>query len=138
MVWAKGLGCREALASALQATAHVDAILGFSLHPEKCQFFAKQSQKKVLHDLMRERGFDWDVVCAFKLLGLSYNLTKRKFTPVDDKVRALVLRRLDKVQLPKVPCRAKTKSIFSVELVCICWGVAFSIQDHTGQVATGH
>ncbi|CAE7714814.1 Pol, partial [Symbiodinium sp. KB8] len=102
----------EVVASALEATAEVDEACGFRLNLSKCEGFATGvAKQRTLRRTLQERQLDWPVSGRFKLLGVVYNLTRRRRTPLNEKAAAKVLKRLTRVKLLSLDWHKKRRII---------------------------
>ena len=100
---------------ALQATAEVDAACGLQLNRRKCAGFAKGlAQQRVLKQALGDIQLDWEVSGKFRLLGVSYNLTRHRRTPANEKAAVVALKRLSKIRILNLPWHKKKRIIRSL------------------------
>ncbi|CAL1126369.1 unnamed protein product [Cladocopium goreaui] len=98
-VWALGNNGQQRV-DALVCTQQIDQAMGFSFHADKCELFATGKPScTILKAAAVNSGFHWPVVGSFKLLGVQYNLSRRKFTPLADRLRNQVLQRLARIRI---------------------------------------
>ena len=123
-VWALGNNGQQRVVDALFCTQQIDLAMGFSFHADKCELFATGKPScTILKAAAVNSGFHWPVVGSFKLLGVQYNLSRRKFTPLADRLRNHVLQRLARIRITRLPFRTKIRAIRALVL---------SLFSHTG------
>ena len=123
-VWALGNNGQQRVVDALVCTQQIDLAMGFSFHADKCELFATGKPScTILKAAAVNSGFHWPVVGSFKLLGVQYNLSRRKFTPLADRLRNHVLQRLARIRITRLPFRTKIRAIRALVL---------SLFSHTG------
>ncbi|CAE8687780.1 unnamed protein product, partial [Polarella glacialis] len=94
-LWVESNAPDVELETALDKAAQVDAAMGLELRPDKGELFATANKgRKNLHELSRRVG---PVREHFKLLGLRYNTTNGKRTPVEARAVAIVAARLRRI-----------------------------------------
>ena len=125
-LWAQEL---EPLQRSLEASNEVDEALGLTLNQAKCELFVKASRHKhaAARDWNETSGRRWKVSKAFKLLGVHYNLSKARRTPLDAKVIEKVQARLRRLRLATRKQARKRKLVGSLIL---------SLFTHTGPWTT--
>lgn len=117
------------LRAAVDASAHIDAAMGFKLNASKCEFFYKCSrlQLQSFKSWNVCSGRQWCVTKQFKLLGIHYNATKARRVPIDSRVIAKVQARLRRLRTASRKHRHKRKLVKSLVL---------SLFTHTGPWTT--
>ena len=123
-VWALGNNGQQRVVDAWVCTQQIDLTMGFSFHADKCELFATGKPScTILKAAAVNSSFHWPVVGSFKLLGVQYNLSRRKFTPLADRLRNHVLQRLARIRITRLPFRTKNRAIRALVL---------SLFSHTG------
>ena len=116
-VWALGNNGHHRVVEALICTQQTDEAMGFSLRGDKCELFAAgKSSCNLLQTAAGNSGFHWLVVVSFKLLGVQYNLSRRRFTPLTGRLRNQVLHRLSRICVTRLLSRSKQ----FVHWCCLC------------------
>ena len=96
-MWDTGHGCVKRLVDAMEAAAAIDAVLGFTLHPDKLECFASKPTLRVA--LSRFAHVLGPVATEFKLLGIHYFIGSRKTCLTDTKLQKAILARTHRIRL---------------------------------------
>ena len=96
-MWSSAL---NELQIAVRESEAMDQVFGFSLNNAKCEFFCKCSRSRAaaLKAWSSSSQRRWPVCRTFKLLGVWYNTTKARRTPVCPQVCAMVKARLRRLR----------------------------------------
>ena len=112
-IWAQD--DHQQVVRALQATAEVDAACGLQLNRRKCAGFATGlARQRVLKQALGDIQLDWEVSGKFRLLGVSYNLTRHRRTPANEQAAVVALKRLSKIRILNLSWHKKKRIIRSL------------------------
>ena len=127
----KTLWCheRQPLQIALDASQHVDEVLGLRLNPSKCELFYKcrGAQLQAFQSWNFACNRQWKMSSQFKLLGVHYFSTKARRRPIEPAVVAKVQARLRRLRMATHKHWCKRRLVRSLIL---------SLFSHTGAWTT--
>ena len=120
---------RQPLQTALDASQHVDEVLGLRLNPSKCELFFKcrGAQLQAFQSWNIACNRKWKMSAQFKLLGVHYFSTKARRRPIEPTVVAKVQARLRRLRTATHKYWCKRRLVRSLVL---------SLFSHTGAWTT--